>query len=89
MSQGNYDLGWCIDENETEESVASSPYISDEERKEFIEDAYNGKVDQLYLVKWRQLSYLDTTWEPLSLINDKYGHLVLETQKFNAAIEPY
>lgn len=53
MSQGNYDLGWCLDEGESEENIASCPYISDEERKEFIEAAYEGRVDQLYLVKWR------------------------------------
>lgn len=89
MSQGNYDLGWCLEENETEEQVASSPYISEEERKEFIEDAFKGEVDQLYLIKWRQLSYMDTTWEPLSLIKDKYQNLIFECQMYNKAIDPY
>lgn len=53
MNQGGFSLDWLLDPGETEESVKSSRYIQDEEVKEFLEKAYKGDVDPLYLVKWR------------------------------------
>lgn len=53
MQQGRYDLGWCLEDQETEEDVATCRYITDEELKEFLEAAYAGRIDHLFLVKWR------------------------------------
>jgi hypothetical protein len=83
MAQGNFHLGWALEEGETEEDLQNCRYIGDEERKEFIEKAYKGEVDPLHLVKWRQLSYMDTTWEPESLIKDKYQTLIHESDAHN------
>lgn len=66
MDPGQYDLSWLIENGETPDSLASCPYISKDE----IDVAIKSKnsVDQLFLVKWRGLSYTQSTWEPESLV---------------------
>ena len=53
MNSGAFDLGWLLEDGETEEDLAVCRYISEEERKEFVEKAFKGDVDHLHLVKWR------------------------------------
>jgi len=63
---GPYTFAWLIDDKATipveeEEFV----YLTEEERKEI--DLFS-ETDKLYFVKWKNLSYLDSTWEQESVI---------------------
>ena len=55
IDPGQYDLSWIIEPGESPEDLGKCPYLTENE----IDQAIKGKnnVDQLYLVKWRGLSY--------------------------------
>jgi len=43
------------------------------------------EVDHLYLVKWKNLSYFDSTWEPQSLI--ACANKINDFKNFNRALD--
>lgn len=55
MDPGAYDLSWILEPHETPDQLALTPYLTQEE----IDHAIRNKhyVDQLYLIKWKGLSY--------------------------------
>jgi len=60
-------------EGETEKDFIESPIFTPEELNMIISRTI--QFDQLYLVKWTNLSYVDATWEPYSLIQ-QYDELL-------------
>ena len=63
---GPFTFGWLIDDKATVQ-VEEEPkvYLTEEEVKSI--DLFS-EVDKLYFVKWKNLSYLDSTWEQESII---------------------
>lgn len=47
------------------------------------------KVDPIYLVKWQNLSYLDTTWEYASTIreHDETESKIKDFERFNRSLD--
>lgn len=74
-----------MDENDQEDELFEYKYITEEEVKEAIETKHY--VDQLYLVKWKSLSYTGCTWEPMSCFIDYYEERVNEYMKFNRSLD--
>lgn len=62
-----------LDEGETEQDFINSSQFTPEELNMIVSRAI--QFDQLYLVKWMNLSYTEATWEPYSLIQ-QYDELV-------------
>ena len=60
-------------EGETEQDFINSPLFTPEELNMIISRTI--QFDQLYLVKWTNLSYIEATWEPYSLIQ-QYDELL-------------
>lgn len=85
MDPGQYDLSWLLEPGETPDSIAISPFITQED----IDTAIKGKcfVDQLYLVKWKSLSYSQSTWEPESYIKGIYEEKIQDYYKFNRSLD--
>jgi hypothetical protein len=81
---GEFNLNWVLDEGDTEEELKSYTYFTEEEIKMIINR--NVVFDQLYLVKWMNLSYNDCTWEPLSLIHE-YDELLEDFEIRNKKID--
>ena len=44
------------------------------------------ELDPLFLVKWKNLSYIDITWEPLSSIKS-YEKLLIDFERFNRSLD--
>jgi SNF2 family DNA or RNA helicase len=72
MLLGPYNLDWLLLEGETEQDINSSLFTPEELSMIVTRTV---QFDQLYLVKWTNLSYTETTWEPYSLIQ-QYDELV-------------
>lgn len=66
---GKFSYGWLCDEGDTSANVEDEPhvYLSEEEVNGL---SFTVEVDMLYLVKWRNLSYLESTWEHESVISN-------------------
>ncbi len=60
---GEFSLLWA----QGEQCIAVEEYYLDEEERKEIDP--EKEVDQLFLIKWRNLSYVSATWEPLSLLS--------------------
>ncbi len=66
MDPGAYDLSWLLEPGEKLEDILKITYLTQEDIDAAIKNKHY--VDQLYLVKWKGLSYNQSTWEPESLI---------------------
>ena len=67
FNPGPFTYEWLEDEKATEKVEAEEfQYIGDPEI-EYLD--LNKEVDKLFLVKWRNCSYLEATWEKESAIN--------------------
>lgn len=55
IDPGMYDLTWLMVPGEAKEEVEKNEYLSEDDIKKAI--ASKDNVDQLYLVKWKGLSY--------------------------------
>lgn len=62
----------------------NSPLFTPEELKLIVNRVI--KFDQLYLVKWTNLSYTESTWEPYSLIQS-YDELLENFEMNNAKLD--
>lgn len=67
---GRLSYQWVVDKNEPVEYIGSESnmYISIEEEGDSEMLSLTVDADMLYLVKWKNLSYLESTWEHESLI---------------------
>lgn len=80
----NYDLeAEEFTEIEEEEDKALNEQHLTLEELQAVADATD--VDKLYLVKWRNSSYSDSTWEPESVINDPSK--IANFMKFNRSLD--
>jgi len=70
---GQFNLDWLLDEGETELDFQNSPFFTPDEINLIVSRSI--QFEQLYLVKWMNLSYREATWEPYSLIQ-QYDELV-------------
>lgn len=61
------DYQWILDEHETTAMVLRDDYFDYTDIKNMYDQA-GTELDPLFLVKWKNLSYADLTWEPLSSI---------------------
>ena len=85
IDPGAFDLSWILDRGDRQEELTNSPYLTKEEIDQAIRSKHN--VDQLYLVKWRSLSYINSTWEPESLFRDIYEDKIQDYLKFNRSLD--
>lgn len=60
-------LSWLLEKNQTVDSILAEHILEKEAVYESLAKGPQG-VDMLYLVKWGNLSYLDCTWEPASMV---------------------
>lgn len=81
---GTYELTWALDEGETDEEFSQPKYLSQYELQAIISRAQ--PIDPLYLIKWKNQSYTESTYEPLSLIHE-YPGLIYEFEKANKSEE--
>lgn len=65
--------------------LSECDYFKYEDIKEMFEN-YKKELDPLYLVKWRNLSYSDLTWEPFSTIKDE-EKLLKDFERFNRSLD--
>ena len=70
MLEKTPDFKWLLKEDEPIESVLVNKYFTLEYAKEMLAKGPKG-VNLIYLVKWFNLSYSDTTWETASTIRDR------------------
>ena len=81
---GPYNLDWLLDEGETEVDFQNSPFFVPEELNLIVSRSVH--FEQLYLVKWKNLSYKDATWEPYSLIQ-QYDELIEAFERRNKKLD--
>lgn len=81
---GKYSFNWIADEGFTSANVEEEPslYISPEEVDIL---SLSVEVDTLYLVKWKNLSYLESTWEHESVIGN--SQKINDYRLFNRALD--
>jgi hypothetical protein len=66
LDPGEFNISWLLDTQEDESKFQKHSYVT-------LEDLDNlEKIDPLYVVKWKHVSYNEVTWEPLSNIQEKY-----------------
>ena len=79
----NFDFSWLKGSNpEVPFEVDKYTYIVDEDLKEID---INKEVDKVYLVKWKNLSYLDATWEHESVLG--MTHKINDFKVFNRSLD--
>ena len=81
------DFTWILDtqSHETIEMVLKDDYFDYKDIKDLYLNSKN-ELDPLYLVKWKNLSYADLTWEPLSTIKDNEKELK-DFERFNRSLD--
>lgn len=85
IDPGPYDLSWLAEPGENIDEIATTAYLTIEEIKATV--AKKNEVDQLYLVKWRGLSYTQSTWEPESIIKDLFDDKIQDYMRFNRSLD--
>jgi hypothetical protein len=81
---GAYSLEWLLDKSESEQEFLQLRYFQSEELEQIV--WRKQEFDQLYLVKWKNLSYHDATYEPLSMLLD-FKHLLANFERANRSLE--
>ena len=80
---GEYSFKWLIDEKATIGVEEEERYYYTEE--EIAELNLMNEVDKLYFVKWKNLSYVDSTWELESIISNPQK--INDFRFFNRALD--
>jgi hypothetical protein len=60
---------WLLDTYDSIEDVTFNLYYTPEEIHQKLLDIKK-YIDPLHLIKWKNLSYIDATWEPFSKFKD-------------------
>lgn len=84
IDPGPYNLDWLLDEGESERDFQNSTFFTPEELNLIVSRSV--QFEQLYLVKWTNLSYKDATWEPYSLIQ-QYDELIESFENRNKRLD--
>lgn len=66
INPGELSFLWVKDEKSSTIGIEAYEFIGDQELKEID---INKEVDKLYMVKWKNLSYLEATWEHESILS--------------------
>lgn len=66
-------MSWLLEDGESEQDFINSNVFTPEELNMIVSRTI--QFDQLYLVKWTNLSYTEASWEPYSLIQ-QYDELI-------------
>ena len=69
---------------EEEDTTLNEQHLTAEELQEIADHT---EIDKLYLVKWRNMSYNDATWEPESIINNP--GMIANFMKFNRSLDTH
>ena len=78
----NVDASEFTAQEEEEDYNINEHHLTSEELSEID---LNTETDKLFLVKWKNLSYTEATWEPESLINNPLK--IAEFYRFNRALD--
>ncbi len=79
------DHSWLLESGETAEDVLFNNYYKHDEMKQKLLEIKK-HIDPLHLMKWKNLSYLDSTWEPFSMFKkeeDKFR----DFERFNRSLD--
>lgn len=87
MDPGPFDLTWILDYNETAQDLEISPYLTAEEIEAYVEG--KNSIDQLFLVKWRGLSYTQSTWEPESALKGYFDDKIQDFGRNNRSLDQF
>ena len=79
------DYSWLLDSGETVEDVLFNNYYKHDFMKQRLLEIKK-HIDPLYLMKWKNLSYLDATWEPISMFK-KEEDKVKDFERFNRSLD--
>ena len=81
------DSTWILDQSshETFEMLLRDDFFDYNDIKDMYRNVKN-ELDPLYLVKWKNLSYCDLTWEPLSTIKENDKELK-DFERFNRSLD--
>jgi len=83
FNPGPYNFEWLIDDNAAERVEEEQTYYVHEAQEQQLD--LNKEPDRLYLVKWKNLSYLDSTWEHETVIC--CPNKVSDYRQFNRALD--
>lgn len=78
---GPFSLEWLQDEGPSEMAEYRLQFVAEDEKKLQLQT----EVDRLYLVKWKNLSYLEATWEKES--NIACPAKLMEFRQFNRSLD--
>jgi chromodomain-helicase-DNA-binding protein 7 len=78
----NVDITEFTQQEEDEDFNMNEQHLSQDELNEI---KLSSETDKLFLVKWKNLSYTEATWEPESLINNPQK--IADYYKFNKALD--
>lgn len=87
VDPGKFDLSWILGPGDSIEELENCPYLCEEEIKLAIQNKRN--VDQLYLIKWRGLSYSQSTWEPESVFKAIFEEKIQDYNRYNRSLDQY
>jgi hypothetical protein len=87
IDPGQYDLAWILNAGESFEELKHNASLTEEDIKQAIANKHY--VDQLYLVKWRGLSYSQATWEPESLFKRYFEDKIQDYNRFNRSLDQF
>jgi hypothetical protein len=85
---GPFSFQWILDEGETDEAHYENYSYTILDQYDLKALNLNIEVDRLYLVKWKNLSYTQATWEQESSIFSVGGQVkITEFRAFNRALD--
>ena len=87
IDPGQYDFAWILNAGESFEELKHNVSLTEEDIKQAIANKHY--VDQLYLVKWRGLSYSQATWEPESLFKRYFEDKIQDYNRFNRSLDQF
>lgn len=76
---------WLLDTHDTIEDVTFNLYYTPEEIHQKLLDIKK-HIDPLHLIKWKNLSYIDATWEPFSKFKDNDDKFK-DFERFNRSLD--
>lgn len=81
-------LSWLLEKSQSIDDILAEQILEKQSVYDMLAKGPQG-LDMLYLVKWGNLSYLDCTWEPASLIrqHDQTQTKIKDFERFNRSID--
>ena len=79
------DYSWFLDSCENKQDVFTDDFFDYKDIKSMYDNSLK-ELDPLYLVKWKNQSYCDLTWEPSSTLRD-CQRLLADFDRFNRSLD--